>query len=358
MKFSFLRIVIWIGLYLSVMEVGLEIRAHYRGFDTLLFGDFKRVELDTTAMTKHAMGSGVLNVNKEAASLPVETRYWIASSSHAEDSYLSRDVTFPSVLERLLRDSGINAQIINASRAGMEIEDNTDDLLSRGPQFEPDYVILYQMSSTIMGLSKTVLSGSNSGARRRDSNALVSKGKKQVSWPVRLVEQTALYAQLKAHLTSRLASKRVLVDSLGSEGDREFERKIRGFIAAARTIGATPILCTFSTSHGGRDSRSVPDSVATFMFKYNAYLSVAGWLHTIEKFNHILKRIAAQDGILLIDLEKEISGHPDYFRDFVHFTPLGHATVASVIQRALIARRRDINQDNVVLHQEAGSGLQ
>ena len=34
MSFSLLRIVLWIGLYIVVAEIGLEIRAHFRGFDT------------------------------------------------------------------------------------------------------------------------------------------------------------------------------------------------------------------------------------------------------------------------------------------------------------------------------------
>jgi hypothetical protein len=350
MSLSLLRIIFWIGLYVSVIEIGLEVRAHYRGFDTLLLGSFQRAEPETVAAAGYrgndSLGAGAerKRIGSEAAAV----RYWIASSSHAEDSYLSREVIFPSVLERLLQGSGIQATVINASRAGMDIEDNTRDVEARGPQLNPDYVILYQMSSTITSLSKKLLSGSASKTPRDGSN--LQNSKKAVDWTVRLVEQTAIYAQLKGHLTSRLAGKRVLSDFLGRSGDAEFEAKIRAFIAVTRNIGATPILCTFATSHVRRDLPDFPDSVTTLVFKYNIYLSLTGWVETIERFNNILRHIAAEEGIVLIDVEKEIAGRHDYFRDFVHFTPLGHAAVASVIQRPLVTRSQDASRDSVVLN--------
>jgi hypothetical protein len=355
MNLSLLRIVLWIGLYLAAIEIGLEIRAHYRGFDTLLFGNFQRVDQSMALTPVDSTKSSVaLRADKnESKSGGVEVRYWIASSSHAEDSYLSRDVIFPSVLEHLLRSTGVHATIINASHAGMEIDDNTSDLKSRGPQFKPDYAILYQMSSTITSLSKELLSRNSTRVPRTDKDASILKTvRKAVNWTVWLVEQTAIYAQLKGNFTSRLTAKRVLADSLGPLGDAEFERKVRGFIATARSIGATPILCTFATSHVRGDLPNFPDSVVTLVFKYNIYLSLVGWVETIERFNRILRRIAAEEEVMLIDLENEISGHHDYFRDFVHFTPLGHSSVAKVIHQTLVTHSLDVSRNNVVLNRE------
>ena len=171
-----------------------------------------------------------------------------------------------------------------------------------------------------------------------------------LNWTVWLVEQTAIYAQLKGHLTSRLATKRVLADSLGSAGDARFEEKIRAFIAATRGAGAIPILCTFATSHVRRDLPNFPDSAVTLIFKYNIYLSLAGWVEAIERFNNILRHIAAEEGLVLIDVENAVAGHEDYFRDFVHFTPRGHSAVATAIRDALIANSQDIKRQHVVMN--------
>ena len=52
MNFRLLRILVWIGIYLLMIETGLEMRAYYRGFDTLLFGNFRRAESGTTMTEK------------------------------------------------------------------------------------------------------------------------------------------------------------------------------------------------------------------------------------------------------------------------------------------------------------------
>ncbi len=351
MNLSLLRIVLWIGLYLLVAEVGLEVRAHYRGFDTLLLGKFQRADSDQGRMAEGSK-EDIVETNSDAKqrkSTSGGVRYWIASSSHAEDSYLSRDVTFPSVLERLLRKAGIPAEVINASHAGMEIDDNVKDIELHGSRVKPDYVILYQMSSTITSLSKQLLSATNARVLRGDKPAS-QKTSKPLDWTVWLVEQTAIYAQLKGNLTSRLTAKRVLSDSLGSAGDARFEAKIRAFIAATRGIGATPVLCTFATSHLRRDLPNFPESVVTLVFQYNIYLSLVGWVTTIERFKNILRQIAAEESIVLIDIENEVAGHHGYFRDYVHFTPLGHSVVAEGMKNAFVAKWQDARREHVVMN--------
>lgn len=352
MNFTLLRILVWIGFYLLVIETGLEVRAYYRGFDTFLFGNFRRAESGTARTEKVSDLLAVpLGSDAQVAESPVRSlRLWIASSSHAEDSYLSRETIFPTVLERRLRDDGIQAMVINASHAGMDIEDNIADLKFRGPVFNPRYVILYQMSITIGSLSKQLLSGTNrsvggQGIVKKDA----SRKDKMMRWAGWLVEQSAIYAQLKGHVTSRLATQRVLSDSLGSRGDMEFEKRIRGFVLTTKRIGAVPILCTFATSHVRRDLSKFPASVVTFVFKYNIYLSLEGWVTTVERFNAIIRGIAEEEKVPLIDLDHEISGHHEYFRDYVHFTPEGHAAVAGVIHQALLTSvSRDQSQTMVV----------
>jgi hypothetical protein len=333
-----LKIIGWGLFYLFLLEAGLEVRAHWRGFDTILFGSFQRRDAEGAgaAMAKSEQGP-MLSARRLTDKKPHEVRYWIASSSHAEDSYLARELVFPSRLETLLRESGLPATVINASHAGMDIVANRIDLETRGAQLKPDVAILYQMSLQISDLSKKLLGGRRSDlswSRRAEG----SSAKPQPNWVVRVFEETSLYAQLKGNVSNRLTSQRVLADSLGSEGEKEFERLVRGFIHAARQVGAEPVLCTFATSHQRGQLPDIPRDVLGFMFRYNVYLSVEGWFDTLERFNTIIKQLSAQEQIQLIDLDAELSGHSQYFRDFVHFTPVGHERVARALLTGLARR--------------------
>jgi hypothetical protein len=331
MKVQMLKIVGWGLFYLFLLEVGLEVRAHWRGFDTILFGSFQRRDSEGAgaAMAKSEQGS-MLSARRSTDKKPHEVRYWIASSSHAEDSYLARELVFPSRLETLLRESGLPATVINASHAGMDIAANRTDLETRGAQLKPDVAILYQMSLQISDLSKKLLGGRRSDLSR-GRRAEGSSAKPDPNWVVRVFEETSLYAQLKGNVSNRLTGQRVLADSLGSEGEKEFDRLVRGFIHAARQVGAEPVLCTFATSHQRAQIPNIPPEVEGFLYRYNVYLSLDGWFDTIEQFNRRLKQIAGEEHLRLIDLDTEMSGHSQYFRDFVHFTPAGHDRVARII---------------------------
>lgn len=334
MNFSLLRVLAWGLAYLLLSEGLVEIRAHSRGFDTIAFGTFQRQSLATAEHPLPPAGTHDTLTSDSPAKTIGETRYWIASSSHAEDSYLSRDMIFPSRLETLLQRPGATITVINASHAGMDIEANRADLESRGAREKPDVVILYQMSTQITKLSKQLLSGK----QPRSSKAKESDNPKQTpqpSWIAQIYEHTSLYALLKGNISNRLAGQRVLADSLGEQADRVFETQVKEFVHSARKVGAEPVLCTFATSHTKENLPDVPGEVTDFLFRYNVYLSLSGWFETITRFNQTLKRVADEEHIRLVDLDSAVSGHPEYFRDFVHFTPEGHRKVAEAIYAGL-----------------------
>ena len=334
MNFSLLRVLAWGLAYLLLSEGLVEIRAHSRGFDTIAFGTFQRQSLATAEHPLPPAGTHDTLTSDSPAKTIGETRYWIASSSHAEDSYLSRDMIFPSRLETLLQRPGATITVINASHAGMDIEANRADLESRGAREKPDVVILYQMSTQITKLSKQLLSGK----QPRSSKAKESDNPKQTpqpSWIAQIYEHTSLYALLKGNISNRLAGQRVLADSLGEPADRVFETQVKEFVHSARKVGAEPVLCTFATSHTKKNLPDVPGEVTDFLFRYNVYLSLSGWFETITRFNQTLKRVADEEHLRLVDLDSVVSGHPEYFRDFVHFTPEGHRKVAEAIYAGL-----------------------
>lgn len=334
MNFSLLRVLVFGLIYLLLIEGALEIRAHHRGFDTIAFGTFQRQELPATTTPSSPRNPQATPASDTPDKKKGETRYWIASSSHAEDVYLSRDLVFPSQLETLLKSRGQAVTVINASHAGMDVEANRTELEAKGAVAQPDVVILYQMSTQITKLSKQLLSGKHPGLPKRQA----SNNPSEATRPSRIAqwyEATSVYALLKGNVSNRLTGQRVLADSLGDPGDEAFERDVRDFVDTVRQVEAKPILCTFGTSHTKKNLPNIPPEVPDLLFRYNVYLSLSGWLEAITRFNHILERIADEQHILLVDIDAAVSGHPEYFRDFVHFTPDGHRKVAQTIFAAL-----------------------
>ncbi|MBX3369808.1 MAG: SGNH/GDSL hydrolase family protein [Nitrospira sp.] len=337
MNLSLLRVLLFGLAYLVIIEGALEIRAHFRGFDTIAFGTFQRQDLSVTTMPPSPQNPRATPASDTPDKKKGEIRYWIASSSHAEDVYLSRELVFPVRLETLLKSTGQAVTVINASHAGMDIEANRTELEIKGTRAQPDFVILYQMSTQITKLSKQLLSGKHpSSPKGQGSNN--PPPPPQPSHIAQWYETTSVYALLKGNVSNWLTGQRVLADSLGDRADEEFEREVKEFVNTVRQVGAQPVLCTFATSHTQRNLPNIPPEVPGLLFRYNVYLSLSGWFDTITRFNHILKRIANEQHIPLIDIDAAISGHSEYFRDFVHFTPDGHQKVAQTIVAGLHAQ--------------------
>ena len=279
--------------------------------------------------------SRIIPMNRQ----PGSHRYWVASSSHAEDSYLPASMTFPNILERLLMKESGDATMLNASRAGIDIPENVNDLKRWGEQWKPDYVILYQLSLTISSIAKRTLAGT----RGRTSSATnqIRKAEGPVTWVNRLVEKTTIYANLKGQISSRIGASRVLANDLGLQGEEEFTSMLQDFIDTARMIGSVPVLTTFATSHTRKQLAVIPNETVLGLFKYSSLLSVEGWVTSVERLNAVIRRIAAQEGIMLIDIEDAVAGRPELFRDFVHFTPAGHEAVARTMKDALVKLERE-----------------
>ena len=182
MKLTWLKSFFWIGCFLVIGELGLEVRANHRGWDTMIIG----LPASEQSVPQQKQGDSEYGPTASfpfrSRVIPLERklenhRYWVASSSHAEDIYLPPSMIFPNILERLLREERDNAVVLNASRAGIDIPENSNDLKRWGVQWKPDYVILYQMSLTISSIAKR----RHSGPRGQVSSA-TNQMKKKTVW--------------------------------------------------------------------------------------------------------------------------------------------------------------------------------
>lgn len=320
-------------------EAALEVRAHLRGWDTLIFGTMAPVAGAVAAAERTVTYGPTPTFPFRSRVIPPDRqaehrRYWLASASHAEDAYLPPEQIFPSLLAEGLQEVGINAVVLNASRAGYDIPGNIAELQRWGEQWQPDYVILYQLSQPLQAIARRI--GAGKGGNVPSTVTQSSMTARPFGWADRLVEETTVYANLKGQVTARIGAQRVLANSLGEEGDRAFEALLRAFLEEVRRLGAVPVLTTFATSHTRQQLAEFPEEIALGLFKYSSVLSVEGWVTSVERFNRVTERVASQEGVRLIDVAGRVSGRPEYFRDFVHFAPAGHRVVAETMKEALM----------------------
>ena len=342
MKLRYLTVLGLMALGLVSLEVALEYRAYRRGFASILFGP-QRVRFTSVAPSFATDAARLGPTDEFPFRSPVlvgtpedgTVRIWLGSASHAEDLAVPVQGLFPNRMGEILTEGGLPTEVLNASRAGLIIAGNTRDLRERGPDWTPDYALLYGMGGDITELSQWFLGGhgpvSNPGQSREDGEALGDV----VSGPFlrlnELHERTTLYAQLKANITSLITLERVLAQDLPSEAVAVFRDRIHDFLRAAEEVGAVPVLITFATSHSFAAIDELPRDARKYFGRYNPYLSPRGWLKAAREFNEVLRKIAQERGVLLLDLDSRLTDEAHFFRDPVHFTPAGHEEAAAFL---------------------------
>lgn len=351
------QVFLWLVAYLAAIEIGLEYRAHRRGWESLLWGGpvgqvedvAPREGASKVPETRRAVGPRPdfpfrsVVVPRERS--PGVFRAWVASASHAEDIYTDVQQIFPTRLQTRLAARGAPSQVLNASRAGNTIGQNVRDLQTVAPRWRPDAVVLYQMSIDIVGLSKRYLAAGPADGQAQQAGPATA-ALPAASPVARLAEQTSVYTLAKANVTPLVAAQRVLYDDLGADAENEFVQRLEEFVRAVRELGATPVLCTFATSYRRDELATLPFEVRQFMLRYNMYLSPRGWLDTIQRLNERIEQVARSEHVPLVDLAEAITGKRDLFRDFVHFSTVGHERVAELIADQLQALPARIEEPN------------
>ena len=55
----------------------------------------------------------------------------------------------------------------------------------------------------------------------------------------------------------------------------------------------------------------------------------------IDLYNEVTRRVAQKDGVLLIDLARELPRNSTYYYDYLHYTEPGARAVAGIVDRHL-----------------------
>ncbi len=108
----------------------------------------------------------------------------------------------------------------------------------------------------------------------------------------------------------------------------DYRANLLGFVDLARARGAQPVLLTR------------PYRASTEEMKRSQ-----NWRRQVPRYNHLVRRIANNHRVLSLDVEAAFAGRPEEFGDGCHFSPAGHARMASLLadrleQAGIFARFR------------------
>ena len=222
----------------------------------------------------------------------------------------------------------IAIEYINAGVPGYGVLDSLRTLTHRVFKFEPNLIVIYHATNDL---------SDNSFVEAERQGLVSHRSEEELSW---LSQYSLLWYLVQKNL--RIMTLQRTVDEL--EGKIElnpdalaapFRSELLQLIHASKTATPLVALVTFSTQLRPEQSFEQRKRAATTSLYYMPYMSVEDLLIGFAIYNDVLREVADDFELVLIDHESTIPGDSDHFVDSVHFTNQGSRAMAERVARGL-----------------------
>ncbi len=239
--------------------------------------------------------------------------------------------TYPALLEKLLAEKAPHERIevVNAGISGLNSELARRRLESRVPELRPDVVTIYIGWNDLMKFDPLA-----QGERSRFAGVARAIDELWITKSLRKL----LFYYLRPSMREPATGPESLTGRFAGFSPTVFEKELRAMIADVRAMNARPVVMTLPTVV--RPEMSVADlERAGVVFPYfpSAY-AVGDFLDLLGAYNRSIRRVAAEEGVALVDLEKRFDALDDptpYFYDTMHTNSKGMAIIANEVAATL-----------------------
>ena len=240
------------------------------------------------------------------------------------------EMDWPRQAEGILRQAGLNVEVINAGIPGHMSFDSLGRFFTEGHTFDPDYAIICNKWNDIKVLtSEEPLS--------RQIGPMGSGSDPRYTYQGSFDRWMCGFSQLYCHGRSWYYERGIPPDddtvvpaeeytlSVTDTALRQYRLHFEMFIAAARHLGITPILMT-QPLLVARDNTEAEREIIEYE---KVRLTHERLFEASERADETMRQVARENDVTLIDASaSHLSGEVEYFTDQVHLTREGSAEFA------------------------------
>ena len=256
--------------------------------------------------------------------------------------YESQDKEWPSQLEEMLRDKFPTLEVINASVVGLRVTNRKDYIGKYVLPLKPDIMIIFHqrfleyVKYSIRGIEKRGLASKSGGERviNPDVEPTTPYVKRAFSKTVDVLMRylrEGLFTQhslWKLHRRIRKKEKKYLIhkepmDEVPDNIVFEYKRDLTAFVHYLKENHIVPVLSTFPALVTPYNKNIYRDLLLTARLIFCIELSENGILNALRELNHVIRRIAEEEDLILINNEDLIPKTREYFGDNFHYTDKG-----------------------------------
>lgn len=272
---------------------------------------------------------------------------------------------WPARLGRLLRERGLaNAEVINASALALNRASRWRYVEKYVLPLRPDVLVLYWnvlSDATYHAPSPGADDVAATPGAPAWAQAPRSRVLPKLRRAARQVVPDGIWRRYRAWSTARAlrrAESAVLrgarpLDAVPPAAVSAFDAHLRVLVAAVRERGIVPLLATYPTL-GTMANRDRDRLEALEERVWHLELSDAGMIQAAATLNEVVRRVARELGVPLVDAEAAVPKDREHLADYLHYTDAGAARVAEAVLAALA--REGLLEDGSPRRVAAGGG--
>jgi len=260
---------------------------------------------------------------------------WCAEAS-------SNEKVWPHIVTSGLRATfpGTRFDYVNAGVPGYTVRTSLKNLEHRVAPLDPDVIVIYHAANNLSGEMRELAAAAG----------LIADSKvPERSW---LATHSLLWDLVEKNLAVMSAQQAVRENAGRLEVDTArvgsaFRRDLVDLVTATKQRANVVAIATFSTQlRRGQSSQEQVNAAVSALY-YMPFMAPATLTEAYSRYNDIIREVAHETGVMLIDGEDTIPGDSVHFADTVHFTDAGSERMAARVLRVLAAHpsvRRIVEQ--------------
>jgi lysophospholipase L1-like esterase len=267
--------------------------------------------------------------------------------STTECVYVDENLRFPFLAGRLIEEqTHLKANSYNAGKSGNNTLHSLDVLLNKVVNLHPDIVVMMHNINdlAILMYDKTYWNDNPSRSpiiEKKPNFKTVGKDLEQTFHLVRDLTFPYLARTIKGAFRSSRKSngdefqasrgKKIVIDQ--DMMVREFTLNLQTFINICRARGITPVLMTQASRLTAHPDPLIKEQM--LKLKASEGITYAEFKGVFDRLNETIREVGAKNGVLVIDLAREIPENRENFGDVAHFNDEGSKLVAEKIAAQL-----------------------
>ncbi len=263
----------------------------------------------------------------------VRLAYLGASTTFSAEA--SRDeATWPHLVWSKLRVKYpmVEFDYVNAGVPGYGVEESLRNLEYRVKPLRPDFLMYYEATNDLSYDTRQLAEAQGLSTHQSMNSGWLAEW--SLAWF--LIEKN-LQIVSRQRAAAR-EQKRLAFEP--RELSKRFRRELTKLIRAAKEVAPVVAVATFSYKLRREQTKEQQLRAANTALYYMPYISVDGLLTGYEEYNRVVREVAKETEVILIDDEFLIPADDRHFYDSVHFTDAGNELMATRVVKCVIGSER------------------